>query len=293
MNHRRSLTEDMTIMKRRLARLDNFFREYRFRIFLGAALFSGILAGIAAACGEVSGTAAAAPELPVSAGSQEVPVKYLGEYHAGDYPFSSLKKAEAAAGRKFTQSCSRARDYSPEGYLCRNPRLLFLEEELLKLRGQHPDSAAYLNGGQLFQEEFASCMNEEHPARCIEYAVLRECSLWQTRQNLVSFQDVSYECSGGAGLRVRYYDSEMPAARVCFSEDRECLRGTGGLLYLFPGNRGRFFSDGSSRGSDSGDQERLYPVRNGVRYERSHGVALHCSAAASGRAGQPDEAAAE
>ena len=279
-------------MKRRIAALKNYLPEYRFRIFLGAVLFSGILAGIAAAHGEASGPATD-PVLPVSADSQEVPVRYLGEYHASDYPFASLKKAEAAMGRKFSQSCSHARDYSPEGYLCRNPRLLFLEEELLRLKGLNPDSGAYLNGGQLFQEEFASCMNEDHPARCIEYAVLRECSLWQTRLNQVSFQDVTYECSGGAGLRVRYYDSEMPATRVCFSEDRECLTGAGSLLYLFPGNRGRFFSDGGSRGADSGDQERLYPVRNGVRYERSHGVALHCLATEPGKVGNVDQVAAE
>ncbi len=283
----------MITMKKHIAAREGFFKEYRFRILLGAALCSGILAGIAAARGEVSGPAAAVPDLPVPAGSQEVPVRYLGEYHAGDYPFTSLKKAEAAAGRKFSRSCSRARDYSPEGYLCRNPRLLFLEEELLRLKGQNPDTEAYLNGGLLFREEYASCMNEEHPARCIEYAALREYSLWQTRLRQVSFQDVTYECSGGTGLLVRYYDSEMPAARVCFSEDRECLKGPGSLLYLFPGNRGRFFSDGSSRGSDSGDPERLYPVRNGARYERSHGVALHCLAVAPGKAGNPDENAAE
>lgn len=278
----------MLIMKRRIAALRKFLQKRCFRIMPAAALFSGILAGIAAA-----GEDAANPALPASAGSQEVPVRYLGEYRAGDYPFVSPKKAEAAVFRKFSRNCSRARDRSPEGYLCRNSRLLFLEEKLLKLKGQDPDTEAYLNGGQFFREEFAACMNEEHPARCIEYAVLRECSLWQTRQNLVSFQDVPYECSGGAGLLARYYDSEMPAVRVCFSEDQECLKGPGSLLYLFPGNRGRFFSDGSSRGSDSGDQERLYPVRNGARYERSRGVALHCSAVNPGKAGNPDKAAAE
>jgi len=253
--------------------------EFRFRMFLTLALFSGVFAGVGAALGASSSPGDPSPDRqPVPENRHEVSVRYLGGFNPADYPFVSPRAGETAAMRRFSRICYGARDRSPAGYLCRNPRLLALEREVLVRMNRDPEIAAFLNGGTVFREFFASCMAEEHPGRCMEYTVLMALSREQIKGRETAYQDVSYECGGGTGLRVRYYDTEMPALRVCFSEDSACPDSAGEILFLFPGSRGRFFSDGSSRDDGFRDSEKLYPVRNGVRYERSPGVALNCNA---------------
>lgn len=250
------------------------------RLLLPLVLFSGVFAGIGAALGEALSAAESVPEerLPVPEKRQEVPVRYLGGFNAADYPFVSPRAGETNAMRRFSRVCYGAPDRSPAGYLCRNPRLLALEREILVRMHRDPEIAAFLNGGMVFRESFYSCMAEEHPGRCLEYTLLMALSREQIKGRETVFQDVSYECEGGTGLRVRYYDTEMPSLRVCFSEDPACPESAGDILFLFPGNRGRFFSDGSARDNGFRDPEKLYPLRNGVRFERSPGVALHCTA---------------
>ncbi len=175
------------------------------------------------------------PSADAKSHSNGVITNYISEFQSGTPNYRTIKEDNRKIRLDFQSQCSEAKLGTIKSRFCGNVGILKAERKYLLLIEKDPIKDAYINGGDSLKKEIELCEARRFPEQCLENILYAKIVNIRAQNKDIPFQKVIYKC-GNRVIKAQYYLDEIPA--VLIQDGKQKI-----MLYRFPQNKGRFFSE--------------------------------------------------